>query len=151
MLAIAAYWDAAIRILHLFEAIPYLLAAALIVRRSRIGYMLGIASGAFWLWTAGFLTTFIRNGFERLAALVRTGHVDRWDIFIAVPAAIGAGGLALFGAVSYLRSPDKSPTDAGTFLGTTAIVAVFFVVIFFAFAPQYLGMFGSILPGFLKR
>ena len=33
-------------------------------RGDRLAYPLGFASGAFWLWTAGFLTTFVRNGFE---------------------------------------------------------------------------------------
>src|SRR4051812_37677214 len=63
ILAVAAYWDSSIRVLHLFEAVPYLLAAGLITRQRRFGYLLGVASGAFWLWTAGFLTTFIKNGF----------------------------------------------------------------------------------------
>jgi hypothetical protein len=150
MLAVAAYWDSSIRVLHVFEALPYLLAAALITRQRRFGYLLGVASGAFWLWTAGFLTTFIRNGFERLTSLLRTGHVDRWDIFIAVPAAVGTGGLVLFSAVSYLRSADKPPTDAVRFLGTCVLVTGFFILIFRVFAPQFLGMFGSILPAFLR-
>ena len=150
ILAVAAYWDSSIRVLHLFEAVPYLLAAALITRQRRFGYILGIACGGFWLWTAGFLTTFIKNGFERLATLVLTGHVDRWDIFIAVPAAVGTGGLVLFSALSYLRSADKSLMDAVRFLGTVALVAGFFVLICRLFAPQYLGMFGSMLPSFLR-
>jgi hypothetical protein len=45
-----------------------------------------------------------------------TGHVDRWDIFIAVPAAVGAGGLALCSVLSYLRLTDKSRMDAVRFL-----------------------------------
>ena len=150
ILAVAAYWDSTIRVLHLFEAVPYLVAAVLITRRRRFGYILGAACGAFWLWTAGFLTTFIRNGFDRLASLMLTGHVDRWDIFIAVPAAVGAGGLVLFSGLSYLRSADKSPMDAVRFLGTFALVAGFFVLIFRLFAPQYLGMFGSMLPAYLR-
>jgi hypothetical protein len=150
MLAVAAYWDSSIRVLHLVEAVPYLLAAALITRGRRSGYILGVACGGFWLWAAGFLTTFIKNGFERLASLMLTGHVDRWDIFIAVPAAVGTGGLVLFSAVAYLRSADKSLMDAVRFLGTSAVVAGYFILIFRLFAPQYLGMFGSMLPAFLK-
>jgi hypothetical protein len=150
ILAVAAYWDPSIRVLHLLEAVPFLLAAALITRQRRFGYLLGVASGAFWLWTAGFLTTFIKNGFERLASLMLTGHVDRWDIFIAVPAAVGTGGLVMFSLVSYLRSADKPLVDAVRFLGTCALVASFFVLILRLFAPQYLGMFGSMLPAFRR-
>src|SRR5436190_18310285 len=95
ILAFAAYWDPTIRVLHVFESLPYITAAVLCVRRNRFGYPLAFASGGFWLWTAGILTSFIRNGFERLATLFHTGSVDRVDILIAVPAAIATGGLVL--------------------------------------------------------
>jgi hypothetical protein len=145
ILALSAYWDPSIRVLHVFEAVPYLLAALLILRRRKYGYVLGIASGAFWLWSAGFLTRFVRNGFERLATLLQTGHVDRWDIFIAVPAAIGTGGLVLFSVLGYLRSEKKSRSDVVLLLATTAVVAGFFVGIFYVFAPRYLAMFKPVL------
>src|SRR6188474_2861191 len=73
ILGIAAYWDSSIRVLHVFEALPYGLAGVLCLRRSRLGYMLGAASGGFWLWMAGTRTSFVRNGFERVAMLVTTG------------------------------------------------------------------------------
>jgi hypothetical protein len=141
VLTLAAYWDASIRVLHAFEAIPYVAGAALALRRSKYGYLLGMASGAVWLLIAGFLTRFIRNGFERLTSLLQTGHVDRWDIFIAVPAAIGTAGLAFFSAVSYVRSSQKSWSDLGALVVAIMAVAGFFVGIFYLFAPQYLGMF----------
>ena len=56
VLAVSAYWDPTIRVLHLFEAVPYVLAAALALRGRKEGYALGIAGGAFWLWCAGFLS-----------------------------------------------------------------------------------------------
>jgi hypothetical protein len=43
-------WDSSIRILHAFEALPYGLAAVLCLRQRKLGYLLGAASGAFWLW-----------------------------------------------------------------------------------------------------
>jgi len=96
VLAIAAYWDPTIRVLHAFEALPYLGAALLCLRRTRFGYPLGAVSGTFWLWTASFLTSFVRNGFERVSMLMRTGHVDRPDILIAAPAAIAPQYLGMF-------------------------------------------------------
>jgi hypothetical protein len=141
ILAIAAYWDPSIRVLHTFEAIPYLVAAVLCLRRHKAGYLLGAASGIFWLWMAGTLTTFVRNGSERLAILLRTGHVDRPDVLIAAPAAIFTAGLAIFSLWGYGRLRNKSWTDIGLFVGASAGVAVFFIAIFAVFAPQYLGMF----------
>jgi hypothetical protein len=144
ILALAAFFDPSIRVLHVFEALPYLLAAVLCLRRIKFGYVLGAVSGAFWLWTAGWLTTFIRNGFERVAVLARTGAVDRVDVLIAVPAALATGGLVLFSLLGYLALPRKSWRDLWLLLATLVLVPGFFVAIFLAFAPQYLGMFHGI-------
>jgi hypothetical protein len=141
ILAIAAYWDRTIRVLHGFESLPYIVAAVLCLRQRKFGYMLGAAGGAFWLWMAGTLTTFVRNGFERVAMLLRTGHVDRPDILMAAPAAVVTGGLVLFSLWGYSRTRNKSWSDLGLFAVATGAVSGFFMAIFAAFAPQYLGMF----------
>lgn len=141
ILALAAYWDPTIRWLHTVEAVPYLLAAILCLRRSTYGYTLAVAGGVFWLWMGSFLTTFVRNGFERVAMLASTGHVDRPDILIAAPAAVFAGGLALSAAGAYSRHARKRPRDAAIFFGALTAIAVFFLTIFAIFAPRYLQMF----------
>src|SRR5262245_9834553 len=140
VLAVSAYWDRSIRVLHVFESLPYLLAAVLCLRRNKLGYALGLVSGAFWIWTAGFLTTFIRNGFERLAMLLGTGSVDRPDVFIAVPAAVAAAGLALSSVVGYACLPNTSWRDSATLGAAVDLITPSFVFIFAAFAPQYLQM-----------
>jgi hypothetical protein len=124
------------------EALPYLLAAILVLRGHKFGYALGFAAGAFWLFTATFRTSFVRNGFERLL----NGDWSRPDLLIAVPAAIATGGLALFCAIGYARLPRKSWRDAVLFAGALVLVAAFFVAIFAAFAPRYLALFRGILP-----
>jgi hypothetical protein len=145
VLAVAAYWDPTIRVLHVFEALPYLLAAVLCLRQSKLGYALGMVSGAFWLWMAGFLTTFVRNGFERLDTLVRVGSIDRPDILIAVPAAVATTGLVLFSGVGYARLRTKSWRDLTPFAAAIVSVPAFFLAIFAAFAPQYLRMFKNVV------
>ena len=141
ILGIAAYWDRTIRVLHVFESLPFIVAALLCLRQHKVGYMLGAASGAFWLWMAGTLTTFVRNGFERVAMLLRTGHVDRPEILIAEPAACVTGGLVFFSLWGYSRARNKTWSDLGLFAAATVAVAGFFVAIFAALGPQYLGMF----------
>src|SRR5204863_2491395 len=42
----SAYWDRSIRILHIFEALPYILAAILVLRQHKFGYALGAAGSA---------------------------------------------------------------------------------------------------------
>lgn len=141
ILAIAAYWDPTIRVLHTAEAIPYVLAGVLCLRRRTLGYALAVASGLFWLWMGAFLTTFVRNGFERLAILARTGHVDRPDVLIAAPAAVFTAGLALCAAAAYVHHSTKRPRDVAILLGSLGAVAAFFFAIFALFAPRYLSMF----------
>jgi hypothetical protein len=121
------------------------LAAVLCLRQSTFGYALGVASGAFWLWCAGFLTTFIRNGFERLGMLLRTGSVDRPDILISVPAALATAGLVVFSIAGYVRLRNKSSRDFGAIASAFVAVPLFFLAIFRVFAPQYLAMFKGIL------
>ena len=130
----------------MFESLPFIVAALLCLRQDKRGYLLGAASGAFWLWMAGTLTTFVRNGFERVAMLLRTGHVDRLDILIAAPAACATAGLVVFSLWGYARARNKRWGDLGLFVAATGAVAGFFVAIFAAFAPQYLGMFAHLLP-----
>jgi hypothetical protein len=91
------------------------------------------------------LTTFVRNGFERVAILLRTGHVDRLDVLIAAPAVSVTGGLVLFSLWGYFRTRNKSRSDLGLFAMAMAVVAGFFVAIFAALTPQYLGMFRHIV------
>jgi hypothetical protein len=141
ILALSAYWDPSIRVLHVFESLPYLTAAVLCLRQRKSGYVLGAASGAFWLWTAGTLTTFVRNGFERVAMWLRTGQIDRPDVFIAAPAACFTGGLVCFCLWGYFRAPARSWRDLGLFAAALGAVAAFFLAIFAAFAPQFLRIF----------
>jgi hypothetical protein len=147
VLFISAWFDRTIRLLHVFEAIPYLLAPWLCQRKPKTGYALAFASGAFWIWTAGFLTTFIRNGFERVIMFIETGTVDRPDILLAVPGFISTFGLVVFSLFGYWRLADKRWKDLLLLLVIMLLVFVFFILIFAAFAPQYLGMFRWIIGG----
>lgn len=147
VLAVSAWFDSAIRLLHIFEAIPFLLAPWLCQRKPKLGYALAFASGAFWIWTAGFLTTFIGNGFERVIMLIKTGTVDRPDILLAVPGFIGTFGLVVFSLIGYWRLTNKSWKDFLLLLAMALLVFAFFILIFAGFAPQYLGMFRGIIGG----
>ena len=140
VLAVSAYWDPSIRVLHVFEAVPYAAAGVLCLRQNKLGYALGFAGGAFWLWLAAFHTGFVRSGFESLGLLLRTGVVSRPDQLIAAPAAIATGGLALFAVLGYVRLSSKGWPDVIPWATAVAVVPAFFVGIFALFAPQYLAI-----------
>src|SRR5262249_8418590 len=113
VLAAAAWFDASIRVLHMFEAIPYLAAAALCRPASRHGFALGIATGGAWFWMGAFGTRFVNNGFEQLTHWIRSGQLERPDLLLAVPAAISTLGLVLFSIVGYARLPTRQWRDVG--------------------------------------
>src|SRR6476661_5010508 len=129
ILAISAYWDPSIRMLHVFEAVPYLAAGWLCARRGKIGYLLAIAAGLFWLWVAGTRTTFVREGFRFALRLLQTGHLERPDILIAAPAALATGGMVLFGLWGYLRARNKGWGDAGVFAALFVFMTGYFIAI----------------------
>jgi hypothetical protein len=145
ILQVASYLDRSILVLHIVEAIPYIVGPLLCFRNIKFGYAICFASGIFWLWSGAFLTTFVRNGFEQLAILIDTGRVERFDILIAVPAAIGTGGMVLFSSIGYLRLPKKHFSDLALFAIALIIITLFFLAIFRLFAPAYLEMFRGIL------
>jgi hypothetical protein len=138
VLGISAYWDRTIVLLHVLEAVPFAVAAALCVARRTFGYALGAASGAFWLWVAGTQTSFVRNGFERAAMLARTGSVDRWDVLIAAPAALATGGLVVCSLWSYARGRKAPIRDLALFVSTAVLVVAYFAAIFAAAGPRFL-------------
>lgn len=138
VLAISACWDRSIVVLHVLEAVPYAAAAALSLRRSTVGYALGAASGAFWLWVAGTQTTFTHNGFRLAGRLLTTGRADRWDLLIAAPAAIATGGLVVFSLWAYLRAPARRAADLATFAAAAALVVAWFTAAFAVAAPRFL-------------
>ena len=145
ILAVSAYWDPTIRWLHLFEAVPYLAAAWLCLRRVKSGYLLAIAAGLFWLWVGGTRSTFVRNGFELAARWLRTGQIERPDVLIAAPAALATAGMALFGLWGYARVRNKSIADLGLFVVSLAVITGYFIAICAAFAPRFLRLFSGIL------
>lgn len=144
VLIISAILDKSIRVLHSIEALPYIIGPIFCLKRSKMGYAISFASGAFWFWSATFLTSFVRNGFEQLYGLIRTGAVARFDILIAVPAAIGTGGMAICALTGYLRLPGKSIKDSWLFLSALVLITGFFLAIFKLLAPNYLEMFRGI-------
>jgi hypothetical protein len=142
VLAVAAWFDASIRLLHCFEAVPYILAAALCWRLSKHGFALGIAAGGLWFWMGVFGTRFAFNGFQQLGQWLQSGRLERPDLVLAVPAAASTLGLALFSTVGYVRLAQRKLADLGLVVLYAFLILAFFIGIFALFAPRYLGVFG---------
>src|SRR5262252_6318852 len=86
VLGVSAFWEDDIRWLHFFQAWMYVATIALALRRNRWGYFIGISAAGLWDYANLVATTFFFNGLEQLSLWMRTGHLARTDLLIAVPA-----------------------------------------------------------------
>jgi hypothetical protein len=144
-LAVSAYWEADIRWLHFFQSWMYIATIVLAFRRSRWGYFIGISAAGLWDYTNVFATTFLWNGLERLSEWIHTGHLQRPDLLIAIPAWL-SNFLVIVGCVwGYLRLRDKSLGDIWKLVSTFVITTGFFALDMHVFQPRYLAIFPRLL------
>lgn len=145
VLALSALWEPDIRWLHFFQAWMYLATILLSIRGNRWGYFIGIAVAGFWNYVNIFVVSFFFNGLEQLAQWIRSGHLARPDILIAVPAWFSNLLIIIGCAWAYSRQPSKSLTDISRFLVSLALSMAFFAADMALFQPRYLGIFRSLL------
>jgi hypothetical protein len=145
MLALSALWEADIRWLHFFQAWMYVATIVLSFRRSRWGYFIGISAAGLWDYTNVFATTFLYNGLQQLSGWIQTGHLQRPDLLIAIPAWL-SNFLVIVGCVwGYSRLREKDWSDAAKLLLTFALTTGFFALDMYIFQPRYLGIFPQLL------
>ena len=145
VLAISAYFQADIRWLHFFQAWMYVAALVLSIRGSRWGYFIGISAAGLWDYANVVATNFFYNGLAELVRLIRTGHVARVSVLIAVPAWL-SNFLVIVGCVwAYSRLRDKSLGDVGRILVVFALTTGFFAADMALFQPRYLSIFPRLL------
>jgi len=92
-LAVSAYFEPPIRILHTLQALIYVAVIVGALRHQKWAYGVGISIAAFWNYVNLFVNTFIRNGVETLGVVISGGQVANPGTIIAVPAALGHFGM----------------------------------------------------------
>jgi len=123
----------------------YLATMVLAAKANRWGYFIGLSAAGLWDYANLVATTFFFNGLQQLSQWARTGHLDRPDLVIAVPAWTG-NFLIIVGCVwGYALLPRKSPRDALDFVVTFALTTGFFALDMTVFQPRYLGLFRAMV------
>ncbi len=145
MLGLSAYWEPDIRWLHFFQAWMYVATIMLGIRRNLWGYFIGFSAAGLWIYANLFATTFFLNGLQQLSQWVHTGHLERADLLIAVPAWFSNLLVVIGCAWGYFRVPTQSLRDAGRFLVTFALTTGFFALDMALFQPRYLSLFPRML------
>jgi hypothetical protein len=145
VLFLSAYWEPDIRWLHFFQAWMYVATAALVWRRNRWGYFIGVGAAAFWNYTTLFVNTFLKNGLNQASILMHTGHLPRPDVFIAVPGWLGNLVVIVGCLWAYATLSDKEWRDVPKFAVAVAGTTGFFALIMALFQPRYLALFHGLL------
>ena len=143
-LAVSAYFEPPIRILHTLQALIYVAVIVGALRHQKWAYGVGISIAAFWNYVNLFVNTFIRNGVETLGVVISGGQVANPGTIIAVPAALGHFGMIACCLWAYLRLRNKRWTDIGILLGSGAVAIGYFGSIIAIFGPQYLPLFRKV-------
>jgi len=138
-LLLSAVFDPRIRLLHFMQALLYIVVILLTRRKSAWGFGAGVMIAVFWNYTNLFVTNFVRAGMQQLGILLRTGHLHRPDLLVAVAAATGHFLLIAACLAGFLRT---RPTlgSWGRFLAGGAIAISYFIAIIFTTGPQYIGL-----------
>lgn len=137
-LAVSAYFEPAIRVLHAFQALIYLAVIAGSLRHQKWAYGAGICIAALWNYINLFITTFIADGVETLRILFSGGQPRDAGTVIAIPAALGHFGMIVFCAWAYTRLNKKRWSDVAVMLGSGVLAIGYFAGIIVLFGRQYL-------------
>ena len=145
VLALSAVFEADIRWLHFFQAWMYIATIVLSLRGNRWGYFIGLSAAGLWDYANIVATTFFFNGMEQLSHWIHTGHLQRPDLLIAVPAWFSNLAVIVGCVWAYSRVSAKSPRDAGRLLLAFALTTGFFASAMALFQPRYLSLFPKML------
>ncbi len=85
------------------------------------------------------MTTFVKAGWDELNTLIRTSHLSRADLLIAVFAAFGHFLMIAGCLIAFLRTRPKA-RDWRRFLSGGALAIAYFVAIIYTTGPQYIGL-----------
>lgn len=145
VLAVSALWEADIRWLHFFQAWMYIATIILCLRGSRWGHFIGFSAAGLWAYANVFVTDFLVAGLRELSHWIDTGHLERPDLLIALPAWFSNFVIVVGCAWAYARLSQKSLADAGRFLLSFALTTGFFALDMALFQPRYLSLFPRML------
>lgn len=115
-LAVSAYLDPRLRILHAFQALIYVAVVVLARRNNPLGFGMGAIMAVAWNCLNLLVTHLIQTGAEQLLSLIRTGHTDRP---VSIMVAIGGLGhvLLLIGCVVDFLELRPRVSQWGQFFG----------------------------------
>jgi hypothetical protein len=138
-LIVSAVFDPSIRVLHVLQALIYIIVIVLTRKYNAWGFGAGCIIAVFWNYINLFVTTFVKAGLQQLSSLLRTGELHRPDLLIAVIAAAGHFMLIAACLAGFLRTR-PGVRRLGQFLAGGALAVGYFVAIVITTGPQYISL-----------
>ena len=106
---------------------------------------IGISAAGLWDYANAFATTFLFSGLQQLSAWVHSGHLQRPDLLIALPAWFANLAVVVGCLWGYVRLKTKALSDAGRLVLTFALTTGFLALDMAVCQPRYLGIFPRLL------
>ena len=135
-LVVSALFDPTIRVLHALQALIYVAVIVTTRRDSAWGFGAGCVISVVWNCVNLILTTFIWSGLRQVAMLVRTGHMDRPEMLVAVVACGGHVLLIVACLAGFLRTRPRAAQWA-RFAAGGVLALAYFALIIVTTGPQY--------------
>lgn len=136
-LALSAFYEPRIRVLHGLQALIYLAVVVLARRNRPWGFGAGLFISTFWNCINLFVTTFIRAGVEQLFDFFQTGRIARPDLALSLTAAAGHFLLVVACLAGFLRTRPQARQWA-QFVGGGILAIGYFILIIVPTGPQYI-------------
>jgi len=146
ILAVSAYYERDVLLLHIFQSLIYVAILWLSLRHSKWGYGVGISIAALWN-TFNLFSGFFSGGTRVWSAFLSTGQISDPVQWVAPLAGIDHLALIVCCVLAYARLPSKSVRDLGILLGSFVSVTVYFLTIIALTWSQFLPRIKEILFG----
>jgi hypothetical protein len=138
-LFLSAVFDPRIRLLHALQAVIYIAVIVLTRRNNPWGFGAGCIIAVFWNYINLFINTFIMAGVQQLSILLRTGHLHRPDLLIAVVAAVGHFLLIIACLAGFIRTRPNA-RQLGQFVAGGLLAVAYLIAIVVITGPQYIDL-----------
>ena len=133
-LAISAAFVPELRVLHVLQALIYVVVVGLARRKNAIGFGAGLAVAGFWNALSVFVTGDARDGLQELGTLARTGHTQHPDVLLSLFAFYGHLLIIIGCTIGFIRIR-PSARQWGQLLVGAVIAISYLIAIVFVFGP----------------
>lgn len=133
-LTIAAVFAPEWRVLHVLQALIYVVVVAMTRRKSTMGFGAGLSVPLFWNALSVFVTGDTRDGLRELWTLARTGQTQHPDVLVSLFAFCGHLLIIIGCTVGFIRIKPAARQWV-QFLVGGVIALAYLIAIVFVFGP----------------